>query len=569
MKKSGLFRKVVACVSSLALAGALVPATALTAVADDTVSEDAAFTIYACDASTSETTTVASYTEQELSDMSNNYYTLSYAYNKGVYSTANYVYLDDLLDGVEQWTDGSYIQFECSDGTYTKYTHYYEDAQEDAYFYPNAVVSDASTPTLTLSSKSATVVPDVIALSYASTSYTEGSTLMDLESVEGAETDYRFFSGVASDSTDGYNYGRMSPSGVLGMTIYYNNESTDDSTEGSTDDTVADDTAADDSTSGTVDTTDAAFVVYAQESGSSESTAVAAYTEQELSDMSNNYPTLSYAYSMGVCSTANYVYLDDLLDGVEQWTDGSYIQFECSDGTYTKYTHDYATAQADAYFYPNAVVNDDASSLTLSSKSVTAVPDVIALTYQTTSFSAGSTLMDLIDTSDATSDYRFFCGVDADSTDGYNYGRMSPSGVLGMTVVYESASSDESTGSDSTVGSSSSDSSTSSATTATAKKVSKKAQKMKVTKKNKTVKAKKLKKKAQKVKAITVKNYKGKLSFKKVSGSKRLSLVKGGRIKVKRGTKKGTYKIKVKVTAKGNSTYKSASKTVTVKIKVK
>ena len=97
----------------------------------------------------------------------------------------------------------------------------------------------------------------------------------------------------------------------------------------------------------------------------------------------------------------------------------------------------------------------------------------------------------------------------------------------------------------------------------------KKAQSMKVTKKNKTVKYKKLKKKAQKVKAITVKNYKGKLSFKKVSGSKKLSLVKGGKIKVKRGTKKGTYKIKVKVTAAGNSTYKSASKTVTVKIKVK
>ena len=102
-----------------------------------------------------------------------------------------------------------------------------------------------------------------------------------------------------------------------------------------------------------------------------------------------------------------------------------------------------------------------------------------------------------------------------------------------------------------------------------AKKASKKSQKMKVTKKNKTVKAKKLKKKALKVKAITVKNYKGRLSFKKVSGSKRLSLVKGGRIKVKRGTKKGTYKIKVKVTAKGNASYKSASKTVTVKIKVK
>ena len=112
-------------------------------------------------------------------------------------------------------------------------------------------------------------------------------------------------------------------------------------------------------------------------------------------------------------------------------------------------------------------------------------------------------------------------------------------------------------------------SSSSSSSSAASKTASKKSQNLKVTKKNKTVKAKALKKKALKVKAITVKNAKGKVSYKKVSGSKKLSLVKGGKIKVKKGTKKGTYKIKVKVTAKGNSTYKAASKTVTVKIKVK
>ena len=44
---------------------------------------------------------------------------------------------------------------------------------------------------------------------------------------------------------------------------------------------------------------------------------------------------------------------------------------------------------------------------------------------------------------------------------------------------------------------------------------------------------------------------------------------KNGKFTVKKGTKKGTYKIKVKVTAKGNKTYKAASKTVTVKIVVK
>lgn len=44
---------------------------------------------------------------------------------------------------------------------------------------------------------------------------------------------------------------------------------------------------------------------------------------------------------------------------------------------------------------------------------------------------------------------------------------------------------------------------------------------------------------------------------------------KTGKITVKKGTPKGTYYVKVKVTAKGNSNYKSATKTATVKVRVK
>lgn len=42
-----------------------------------------------------------------------------------------------------------------------------------------------------------------------------------------------------------------------------------------------------------------------------------------------------------------------------------------------------------------------------------------------------------------------------------------------------------------------------------------------------------------------------------------------GKIAIKKGLKKGTYKIKVEATAKGNANYKSGSKTVTVKVAVK
>ena len=42
-----------------------------------------------------------------------------------------------------------------------------------------------------------------------------------------------------------------------------------------------------------------------------------------------------------------------------------------------------------------------------------------------------------------------------------------------------------------------------------------------------------------------------------------------GKLTVKKGLKKGSYPIKVKVTAAGNGNYKSAAKTVTVKVVVK
>lgn len=94
-------------------------------------------------------------------------------------------------------------------------------------------------------------------------------------------------------------------------------------------------------------------------------------------------------------------------------------------------------------------------------------------------------------------------------------------------------------------------------------------QDLKITNTSKTVKAKALKKAAVKTSKVKVTGVKTSCTFKKVSGSKKLTVTKDGRIKVKKGTKKGTYKIRLKVTAKAGGIYKSASKTVTVKVKVK
>ena len=95
-----------------------------------------------------------------------------------------------------------------------------------------------------------------------------------------------------------------------------------------------------------------------------------------------------------------------------------------------------------------------------------------------------------------------------------------------------------------------------------------------VTVKAKTAKVKKskVKKKAQKLaasKVMTVSKQQGKLTYAKVSGSKKLTITEAGKVTVKKKTKKGTYKMRVKVTAAGNANYKAGSKTVTVKVRVK
>ena len=101
-------------------------------------------------------------------------------------------------------------------------------------------------------------------------------------------------------------------------------------------------------------------------------------------------------------------------------------------------------------------------------------------------------------------------------------------------------------------------------------KITKKTNTMKVKTAKKTVKFNTVKKKSVKVAPITVKKAVGTKTFKKLSGDKKITVnKKNGKFTVKKGIKKGTYKIKVKVSAKGNSTYKAASKTVTVKIVVK
>ena len=99
--------------------------------------------------------------------------------------------------------------------------------------------------------------------------------------------------------------------------------------------------------------------------------------------------------------------------------------------------------------------------------------------------------------------------------------------------------------------------------------VKKDAQPWKVSVAKKTVKVAKVKKAKQTVKAITVKGAVGKVTYKKAGGSAKLTVGTNGKITVKKGTKKGTYSVKVKIKAAGDGDTLAATKTVTVKIVVK
>ena len=99
---------------------------------------------------------------------------------------------------------------------------------------------------------------------------------------------------------------------------------------------------------------------------------------------------------------------------------------------------------------------------------------------------------------------------------------------------------------------------------------------LKVTGKTAKVKYKKLRKKKQTVtcgKMMTVSGAQGSLTYKIVSVNKKKSSFKinaaTGAVTVKKKLKKGTYTLKVSVTAAGNENYKPATMTVSFKIKVK
>ena len=81
--------------------------------------------------------------------------------------------------------------------------------------------------------------------------------------------------------------------------------------------------------------------------------------------------------------------------------------------------------------------------------------------------------------------------------------------------------------------------------------------------------AKVLKERSIEFKPLTVKKAQGRVTYKMVSGSKSIVVnEKTGKVTAKKGCKKGSYSIRVKVTAKGTANYRALTKTLKLKVTV-
>ena len=87
-----------------------------------------------------------------------------------------------------------------------------------------------------------------------------------------------------------------------------------------------------------------------------------------------------------------------------------------------------------------------------------------------------------------------------------------------------------------------------------------------------SVKYKSVRKKARqfaRARAFSVSGSKGKVTFRKLSGNKKIAVASSGRVTVKKGLKKGTYRVKVRVRDSGTTGFLARTSVVSLKVKIK
>ena len=100
-------------------------------------------------------------------------------------------------------------------------------------------------------------------------------------------------------------------------------------------------------------------------------------------------------------------------------------------------------------------------------------------------------------------------------------------------------------------------------------KLEKKNATIKVKKKTFTYKASKVKKANQTFNIGATVTGNGKITYTKISGSSRLKVTKAGKVTVRKGTKKGTYRLTVNIKAASSKKYKAKTKKFTITVKIR
>ncbi len=409
MKKSvaSFGKKVLACACSVALSAALVPAAAL-AAGDGTGtgggsgsgSADYVLQVQIQDQKTEQIVKLKSnrYTQDDLEKLAaanTDRVSVNVATKSAnrVYSTTNYVTLDQVLDGVDKWTEGSSVVIAGSDNFST--TQSYSDVMADRYFYPGYSADDPS-------SEGARVVKPVIALTdgYKAVTSTAGEAEEALINGEADKTGVmRFLMGSAD--LDSITPGNVCVADTTTVTVVYPHED---------------------------------FQVVAKNAKTGEESVVASYSDEQLEQLAAaNTTAANYLLGSGVYSASKYVTVKQLLSDSKIWKAGSSAAFTAPDGF--SYSLTYEDSIADQYFYPNY------SSEEHSDAEKGAVEPILALAATTGKLSGTSTAADIIEDAEAmgtdTGMPRFFKG--ATDPEDLPRGNTSPQMVSKVVVTYTPA----------------------------------------------------------------------------------------------------------------------------------
>ena len=501
IRKISMGKRVVACICSVAMAGALVPAVAMAADSGSVVADETVLTIKAQKVDESGNNIgseqTITYTASDLQEKVVQGQTYNYLYSgKGKVTkveSSSVVSFSSLMNDVSSYYTDAKIAVKSSDGATGKYTFTYSDITEDKYYFPKYENSSESK----IDTTGAVEVPAGLALSAKKGTIESGQVASDVTATEEVTGVPMSVNGCAKDSGE-LAWGNNFWTSINELDITY---------------------------------TAPALTIWTVDLSQSGPEVTATYTQSQLAALAKaNTTTASYQYSgkggISKIETSNYVTFKQLFGslGSKMWNKDSYFTVSAGGDMNMKHDYYYGDVATTGYYFPNA----ESGASSLDTSDAVAVPAGLALSYKKGTVATGATAKDT-ECTKSVEGTLVVSGAAKAATE------MLPGSVFWTNVdtiylCYKGINT------------------------------------MKVSPTTKTFKVAKVKK-AKNTFKIKATKAQGKVTYSVTKSAKKagVSVAKNGKVTIKKGTKKGTYK--VTVTAAGNDNYRSISKTVKVKIK--